>query len=61
MIKSAKKVIKTLDCVFDAGGRLGGDHGCGCASIACLRQCGGKVLPESPLEGDSPWVIQLLV
>ena len=29
--------------------------------IACLRQCGGKVLPENPLEGDSPWVMQLLV
>ena len=29
--------------------------------IAGRRQCGGKVLPESPLEGDSPWVMQLLV
>ena len=29
--------------------------------IACRRQCGGKVLPENPLEGESPWVMQLLV
>ena len=29
--------------------------------IFCRRQCGGKVLPENPLEGDSSWVMQLLV